>query len=269
MKQVLLDCVLNAPRLQRGLSKSVGVIVCTLVYSMSVSAFTFADVMAKEQETIAAGKQTQQQIDKIEEATATAVNQYRALLKQSEDLDKYNNQLNDILADQQQELRWLREEITRVNHLEQDIVPLMGDMIATLAQFVELDVPFLLEERHARVENLQQLMVSASASNAEKYRRILEAYQIENDYGRTIETWSGLITTNDTGERSVNFLKVGRLLYFYQTIDAKQSFLWDVETRQWLRLDSRYNREIQRAIKMANEQIPSDLLSLPLIVSRH
>jgi hypothetical protein len=33
------------------------------------------------------------------------------------------------------------------------------------------------------------MMTRADVTNAEKFRRIMEAYQIENDYGNTIEAY--------------------------------------------------------------------------------
>ena len=63
------------------------------------------------------------------------------------------------------------------------------------------------------------LMDRANVSVAEKYRRLLEAYQIELEYGRTIEAYEGSFAS-DNGERSVTFLRVGRAMERSAVADA-------------------------------------------------
>ena len=88
----------------------------------------------------------------------------------------------------------------------------MQKMLDTLEQFVALDVPFLLEERsEPRRELLEEMMARADVTLSEKYRRIVEAYQVEMDYGRTIEAYEGKLGDGDDA-RTVQFLRVGRVV---------------------------------------------------------
>src|SRR5690554_3537546 len=131
-------------------------------------------------------RQSQQRIDEIAESTDKLLSEYKRELKVIEGLKVYNALLQRQLDDQNQQLAELRNSIEEVAVIQRQITPLMLRMLEGLAQFIELDVPFLLEERRGRVERLRSVMASADVTAAEKFRAVLEAFQIENDYGRTI-----------------------------------------------------------------------------------
>lgn len=240
-----------------------------LSITLSAGAASFADVLAAEKKAVEQGVSTQKQIESIDDRHARLVGQYRSAVKQQEDLVKYNKQLRSVVESQEREARSFEEQLQRVGHLERDIVPLMSDMLDTLEEFVALDAPFLRDERQARVGKLRELFASASVSNSEKYRRILEAYQIENDYGRTIEAYDAPLRNEETGgEQLVTFLKVGRAIFLYQSLDGSESFHWHQDRRQWIPLPNHFNQQISRGIKMAREQTPSDLLLLPVVMPK-
>src|SRR5690606_19039820 len=113
-----------------------------------------------------------------------------------------------------------------------EVMPLLQRMLSSLEQFIELDVPFLEDERADRLAQLKELMVRPEVTVAEKYRRVLEAYQIESDYGRTLEAWRGSLEVDGT-PRVVEFLRLGRLMLFYQTLDGHTQGYWDNSTRAW------------------------------------
>jgi Protein of unknown function (DUF3450). len=52
------------------------------------------------------------------------------------------------------------------------------------------------------------MMDGAGVAASEKFGRVREAYQVEMDYGRTMEAYSGLHTINGQ-ERDVEFLRLG------------------------------------------------------------
>jgi hypothetical protein len=139
----------------------------------------------------------------------------------------------------------------------------MVRMVDTLDSFIQLDLPFLLEERRKRVETLKRNMDRADVSTAEKYRRIMEAYQIEAEYGRTIEASSDMLE-KDGESRSVNYLRVGRVAYLYQTLDGEESGVWDPATREWKVLPEKYRSSISKGLRTARKQLAPDLLKLPV-----
>ena len=151
-------------------------------------------------------------------------------------------------------------EVVRL--IAREVMPLMLEMIEALENFVELDVPFLAEERAVRTAELRRLMVRADITDAERYRRIIEAYQIENEYGRTIEVYQGELEL-DGKSRLVEFLRVGRIALLYQTLDGTETGVWDHRNRAWKEAASSRSA-VRKGIRVARKQTAPDLLRIPV-----
>lgn len=208
-----------------------------------------------------AAQQSQQHIDNLSDEADQMLMEYREILRQTDSLRAYNDQLNKLVISQKEELESIGLQLRNIETTQRDIVPLMLKMIDTMVQFVELDVPFLPEERQQRVQALQTLMERADVTLAEKYRRILEAYQVETEYGRTIEAYQGDLTT-DESTRTVDFLRIGRVSLYYLTLDGLEAGIWDKQG--WKKLDDNYRQNISTGLKVARKQLPPDLLVLPV-----
>jgi hypothetical protein len=210
----------------------------------------------------AAGAEAQEEIDTLSDEIDTLAAEYRAALQTTRALKVYNAQLESLLVSQRREIESLTKQIDEVTVVGRRVLPLMVRMIDGLEHFIALDVPFLLEERQTRVADLRAKMDRADVTIAEKYRRILEAYQIENEYGRTIEAYRGKLE-DDAPPRTVDFLRVGRTVLLYQTLDGRESGAWDAQAGAWTEV-SGYRIPIQRGIRMARKQVPPDLIQVPM-----
>ena len=206
---------------------------------------------------------TQDEIDDIVDETRTLAEEFRAVLKEVEGLRVYNTLLDRQIADQETELSNLRTSIDQVQVIERQILPLLTRMVDGLERFVELDVPFLLEERALRVANNRALLERADVTSAEKFRVVMEAWQIENDYARTISTYTDELEI-DGVTREVDVLQVGRVALMYQTPDGAQSGSWDQRTRQWVPVGNEYRNPIRQGISLALNQLAPTLLLLPM-----
>ncbi len=210
-----------------------------------------------------AARRSQATIDKVVDETQALARQFSAVSKEIEGLDVYNALLEKQIASQDQDMADLEYSINQVSVIERQIMPLMIQMIEGLDQFVELDVPFLLEERRKRVAFLKTMLERSDVSVAEKFRRVLEAFEIENDYGRTIEAYKGSLEVGGT-TREVDFLRIGRVALLYQTADAEVYGRWDQASRQWAPLSAEYRSQIRTGLRIAQKQIAPDLLMLPI-----
>jgi len=209
---------------------------------------------------------SQQKINSITDQIDNKLQQFKAINKETTGLNVYNGQLQKQINNQMQEMADLNASIDGVSIIERQITPLMLRMITGLAQFVALDVPFLAQERNNRVVELQAMMNRADIAPSEKFRRVMEAYQVEMDYGRTLEAYSGLHTI-DGQERDVDFLRVGRTALIYQTRDASLQGTWNKQTRQWEALSSSYRTQVTKGLRMAKKQLAPDLLMLPIAMT--
>jgi hypothetical protein len=164
-----------------------------------------------------------------------------------------------VIESQLGEKAIFERDIEKIEHTHKNIYPLMQNMIASLEKFISIDTPFLIEERTKRVQKLKDNMKRADITVSDKYRQVLEAYKIEYDYARTIEAYKG-----DLDGKVVQFLRIGRVGLFYQTLDFKDSGVYDTKKKKFVELDSSYNSQILNAIKIASKQLAPDLLILPL-----
>jgi tetratricopeptide (TPR) repeat protein len=212
----------------------------------------------------AADLASQARIDEVADDTEQMASSYRASLEQIESLRVYNAQLERLIAAQEEELLSLDEQIGNVTLIGREMTPLMLRMIDSLEAFIEADVPMLLGERRERVAGLRELMDRADVANSEKYRRIMEAYQIENDYGRTIESYQDDIEI-DGEVRTLEVLRVGRVALLYTTLDGSEAGAWDQRAREWVALPSEYRDSIRQAVRIARKQAAPDLVRLPIL----
>lgn len=210
-----------------------------------------------------AAKKSQERVTKTAEETKTIVDEYRATLRKIENTKVYNEQLRKLIQSQKDEMVSMKAQIEDIKNTNQEIFPLMLRMITNLEEFIKLDVPFLPEERSRRLEQIKETMDKAKVSTSEKFRRVIEAYQIENEYGRTIEAYRGLQTV-DGKELTVDFLRTGRISLVYQTLDGKEQGYWNQAERKWEPLSSSYRKSIQQGIKMARKQAAPNLMTLPV-----
>ena len=207
--------------------------------------------------------ESQKTIDQLATQKLDMVQEYQQSTVQLGDLKVYNDQLEKLVEKQREELASFNRQLQNAKEAQRTIVPMMLKMVKVLNRFVQLDTPFLEKERSMRVMNLKEMLDDPSVSTSEKYRRILEAYQIEADYGRTLESYNGEIEL-DGENRSVEFLRVGRVALIYSSLDGLTSGFWNKKDSQWEALPSDYNDSINHGLRIARKESPPDLIKIPL-----
>ncbi|HKK53693.1 MAG TPA: DUF3450 domain-containing protein [Myxococcota bacterium] len=235
----------------------------TCLMSLAVSAQQLDAPIELREEANADGAASQKRVEKIASETDSLVAEYRLTNKKIESLNIFNRQLRAVIDSQNEELASLQRQIDDVQEVGRAVTPLMLKMIDSLDKFVALDLPFLPDERKQRVDGLRVLMRRSDVADAERYRRILEAYQVENDYGRTIEAYAGTVPRGEE-EVPVDFLRVGRLGLLYLTRDGTEVGAWDHANRQWVELDSSYKNAISEGLRVAKKQSAPQLIRVPL-----
>lgn len=214
-------------------------------------------------QTDIAAQQSQENIDNLADETTEMLAEYRDVLRQTQSLKSYNDQLENLVDSQKAELESIKQQLKNIETTQRDIVPLMLKMIEVLEQFVGLDIPFLQEERNNRIVALKTMMGRADVTLSEKYRRLMEAYQVETEYGRTIEAYQSELGQEADG-RTVDFLRIGRVSLYYLSLDGLEAGIWNQQAQQWQTLPDSYLQAISDGLKVARKQLPPDLLVLPV-----
>lgn len=226
-------------------------------------AATLDEIFQAQAEIVRLAQASQDRVDTLSEETSRLLEQYKAVLKEIDGLRVYNAQLQRQIDSQNREMQEITASIERVTLIERQITPLMMRMVEGLEQFIELDMPFLLDERRERIATLRDMMDRADVSPSEKFRRVFEAYQIENEYGRTIEATNDVLPVAGS-ERTVQVLRIGRIALLYQTEDGSVSGFWNKDTGQWQELDDEYASSISEGIRIASNQTSPNLIRIPI-----
>jgi len=230
----------------------------------AVHASTLDSVLKVGEEKNKAARESQAKIDRLADETRDLLSDYKTVTKQIDGLKVYNARLQRQIDNQLLRIGEIDESIDQVTVISRQMTPLTIRMIDSLETFIELDVPFHLEERMERIAFLRANLDRSDVSVAEKFRQVLEAYKIENEYGRKIDSYKGSIEI-DGVERDVNFLRVGRISFLYQTTDTEMSGAWDQASRSWVPLSrGEYRNAIMKGLRIANKEASIELMNLPV-----
>ena len=215
--------------------------------------------VGRENQTLSAS--SQDKIDQTERQTDKIVNEYKVVSKQVEGLKLYNAQKRIQIQAQLDLMDKLDEQLVQVVVMQRQIPPIAQNMLDSLENFIQIDTPFRLEERRGRVDLVRSSLAKPKVTASEQVRQVLEAYNIEAEYGRKIDTYESTLIDGTV----VNILVIGRIGMFYQTKDEQSSGRWNNETNQWDELPGSYRKPIRDGIRMAKKLAPTDMLMMPVI----
>ncbi len=208
-----------------------------------------------------AAESSQNNIDRLNDQTEELLVQYRTVITEIESLTVYNEQLEAVVNDQNSQIQGMNSQMTELESTNRAVVPMVIEMVDMLRKIIDADIPFRINDRLARVAQLENMLNTSNVTTSEKYRKVTEAYQIELDYGRSVSTYQAEID----GGVQVNFLQIGRTALLYQTLDEKQSGWYNPQTKSFELLDDRYNSSIKEGIRIAAKQAAPNLVGLPIL----
>ena len=221
------------------------------------------NLLSENQQRLQQNQQAQQQVDAIAGDTLRLEQDYRQELKVKEGLDIYNLMLQKQLDKQQHQLAQIKHSIANATVIERQIMPLLVRMVDALDGLLKADMPFLLKERQARVDTLKNLLEQPNLTLAEKSRRVFEAYQIEMEYGYTIEAYKAEIDVEGQS-LAADILRIGRIALVYQDINGDHVGHWLAAANRWQPLtDSQFRRHINKGLRIAKEEIAPELMTIP------
>jgi cell division protein FtsB len=234
-----------------------------LLVSLTVGGAEVDDSLKVVTQTNREAAASQEKIDTLSRETRDLLEEYRKLQDGSDYEAAYTRELEELDRSQQERIVALQEEIAQAKVTRQRIVPLMRSMADALEKFVVLDLPFHHEDRIGAVLQLKEQLNQADLSASVKFRRLLEAYQVEQSYGASLEAWRDTLQYQGE-ELSVEFLRVGRLAMYFQSLDGVTSGYWDAGSDRWQPLEEKFNRPLLQAIKVARNLTAPRLLQLPM-----
>tara|TARA_B100000963_G_C22502224_1_gene614401 strand:+ start:172 stop:903 length:732 start_codon:yes stop_codon:yes gene_type:complete len=233
-----------------------------IAFTGSVFAQSVDQVLEADKRRLNLAQESQERINNIVEGTRSLEDQYRSVNKEIDGLKVYNRLMRAQVEGQLATLEDIGLSMDQVDIINRQIFPLMERMIDGLRQSIGLDIPFLLDERTQRVNDLEDIMERSDVSVAEKFRKVMEAYQIENEFGWTGDFYTQSLTI-DGVTRSFNMLRIGRIGLYFQSDDASVTGRWDNASREWV-IDNSSRNEIRKGLRMARQLIAPELISIPV-----
>jgi len=243
-------------------------IVGILAFSASniAAADALKDLQKAEAKIFKASQKSQKKINHIYDQTQDLLAEYRNVVDEGDVLRGYNDHVQRMVNDQKSNIASLQKQIDYVDTIKQGVVPLMYKMINTLAKFVDLDIPVNIAARKERVEHLRFIMNNSNVTTSEQFRLVLEAYEIEANYGTIFAAYQGEL---DLGDRTItaDFVHMGRISFLAESLDLKHAWVWNNNTRGWEELDESYIKGVTDTVRMARKQLPMDLTKLPVFAA--
>ena len=252
---------INTPSVKSTLASGLALLISVFPVSQLMAQSVDAAVGAQTQTDNAAAA-AQETINEVVDRTQDAANRYAQALAELDSLNKYNENLQKQVDAQQTEMASIQRQLIDIETTNREVMPLMERMVDLIDKFVAADVPFFIEERRARVDTLKGIMGRADVAISEKYRRILEAYQIELEYGRTLDAYEGSLG-DAASARTVQFVRLGRVSLMYRTLDGSETGYWDAQQKQWVQ-DNSYADVVREALGVARKEGAPDLIRVPV-----
>jgi len=230
------------------------------VFAQSV---TVDQVLQAGQRRLNLAQESQERINQVVEGARSLTDQYRAVNKEIDGLKVYNRLMTAQTNGQNATLEDISISMDQVDVINRQIFPLMERMIDGIEQSIALDIPFLMEERTNRVAALKETMERSDVSVAEKFRKVMEAYQIEMDYGSSNEYYVQSLQI-DGSTREYNMLRIGRIGLYFQSDDTSITGWWNAELGAYEELGNEHRNEVRKGIRVARQLIAPELVLLPV-----
>src|SRR5262245_47662930 len=205
---------------------------------------------------------SQGRVNELDDGTQKLLAAYRTATGETDSIKAYTEKLQAQVNSQRDDIASIERQLADVETTAREVLPLTQRMLDTLKSFVDLDVPFLIEERRNRIAKLEREMDRADVTLSEKFRRVVEAYQIEMEYGRTMEAYDGRLGDGPDA-RTVQFLRIGRTALLYQTLDGNETGYWDTDGKNWV-VDNDYRQAFKRGLGVAKKLTAPDLIEAPV-----
>ena len=230
------------------------------VFAQSV---TVDQVLQADQRRLNLAQESQERINQVVEGARSLTDQYRAVNKEIDGLKVYNRLMTAQTNGQNATLEDISISMDQVDVINRQIFPLMERMIDGIEQSIALDIPFLMQERTDRVASLKETMERSDVSVAEKFRKVMEAYQIENDYGSSNEYYTQSLEIGGQ-VREYNMLRIGRIGLYFQSDDTSVTGWWNAELGEYEELGNEHRNEVRKGIRVARQLIAPELVLLPV-----
>ena len=193
-----------------------------------------------------------------------------------------------FVAQQKEKIKSLENQLNGLDEWKASIEPMLGKMTTSIANQVKSDYPFEMDRRGPRIAALQNTIADSATSVGDKYRKALNVYKLEVNYGQSMEAKKGNHPINptirvgdekwekeDNGKIKLDkngnkieifdgsYLRYGRLAYVYLQADSSEALRYDLQKKEWVKIPKSKIADIRRAVKMASGEAAPNVVKVP------
>lgn len=201
----------------------------------------------------------QARIDEADGETRELLDELRRVEAETRRLEAHNIALAPRLVEREASLDRRAAALDGLEETRAALPALNHGLQTRLDRWLDEDLPFLIDERRARVEGLRD----AAVPPTERLARLLSVWRSELAYGRELDAWRGYLSEGER-RRAVDFLRLGRVGLYYLTPDGRQGAVWRAEEARWQALEAGARKEVRKGMRIARGQRAPELLELPV-----
>lgn len=238
-------------------------------FLLAAAQFFPSDIKAEKRvekpvkEAIDIRQSTQKQRDQWRKKRERLLARLEELQDQNAQLQKEHDALKQAIGEEQKRLNEKKDQLADIEEISSHIQPFLNELLQKIDIQASQGLPFLLQERQDRLQELKEINADPEVSNSEKYRKIMEALLIEAEYGFTTEVYQKDISVQGE-EVLVDVFRLGRLNLFYLSLDRESCGSYNIAEKSWEPLSSVYLRDVRAAVEIATKRRTAELLTLPL-----
>ena len=243
------------------------VALATVLAAAAAAPAALSQDAAKLSNTVNKTVETHQQTQKMQQDWAGEQADLTARLKAARAQGDFFQKKKDLeekeVAALDKGIAELERRMVESVRLNESLIDTLDAVVVRLENFVSRDLPFLMEERRARIAGLKESLARPDFTGAEKLRRVLEALQVEANYGNVAEVYQEKIMINDE-EVHADMVRIGRVSVYWLTPDGERVGEYDRGQGKWVELDHKYAHTINVTREMALRLRSVEVVSLPL-----
>ena len=229
-----------------------------ILQNRSFAAINSDGLIESEIDILSQGITTQLKIESLDDTLQQMNGEARQLSHEIRLQSKYHQQLENQLVQLQKSFIELDNELDSIRQIKINLQPLLLEMFNGLQDLVNADLPFQIQKRKQRLDNLHEMLMNSALSDAHKLERLLIAYQTEISFGNRVSVWQDRLNE----KQEVIFLSVGRIGYYYLSLDGSMGAVWK-ENLGWKHLNKPQTKQLSLAITKAKNTVTPSLLTIP------
>lgn len=238
--------------------------------------------------------------------TASSVDQYKMLLQEISDRRMNLAQREFYIQQQSEEIETLTARIAEKSDVtaREELLPVVREMVAEIEKVMVSDLPFRIERRFALLDDLRADLQAEDVSVFDVYRRAMEIYGQEVNYGLQVGSYQGLNPIADRQRRRFkacqadtqsatcdlnkeqqsalrngaeiedleeqlydgNYIHFGRLALLYLERDSSEGYRYNQTSSQWDALSNSELLGLRQNVRIARGESAIGTMTAPIRV---